>query len=139
RAAHGEPEHRVLELLIAADALEAIAARGGGLLHVEAELLGVRGEILRGKEASARLVSPRLGRALAALGGELVLDLGRDLPEGQEPALLAVDHLDGVVSERRAHGLRRALSLLQREDRLLALWLHLALAHEPEHTSLRGR
>ena len=67
-----------------------------------------------------------------------VLELGRELPDGQESALQDVDHPEGVVAERRAHGLRRDLPLLQREDRLLELGHHLALAHEPEIAALGG-
>src|SRR5262249_48064606 len=59
-ATHGETEHRVLELLIAADSLEAVSARGGGVLHVEAELLRLGGEILGGQQRGTRLIGSTL-------------------------------------------------------------------------------
>src|SRR5438128_1458541 len=99
---------------------------------------------LRAREArrlagdGARLFRGRgLGGAVAGLGRQPALDLRGDFFHRFAPAFLDLDRLDRVEAERRPHGLGRYLALLQREERLLELRHHLALADQAEIAAAR--
>src|SRR3990172_5846540 len=68
---------------------------------------------------SGPLTSSALARALPLLALVFFFDLGGALLRRAPPALLDVGDLDGVIAERRAHGLRGDLAPLQGEGRLL--------------------